>query len=78
MPQVAITPSIAQARALQRGGPPLQRLWAGGAEGVVAQAGLRGSGQFQGVALVVVPAAQVDGVALPAALRHPHDIDEEA
>ena len=29
------------------------------------------------IALVIVPAAQIDAVALRAALRHAHDIDEE-
>src|SRR5581483_4030325 len=35
-------------------------------------------GEFQAVALVVVPAAQISGVAVLAGDRHAHHVDEEA
>ena len=38
--------------------------------------GLRGR-QFERISLVVIPAAQVDAVALLSALGHAHDVDEE-
>ena len=38
--------------------------------------GLRGR-ELERIALIVVPAAQVDAVAFFAALRHPHDVDEK-
>ena len=56
----------------------LQRLGARGAVGEMAHAGDLGRGELQRVMLVVVPAAQVDRVALPAAFGHAEDVDEEA
>ena len=56
----------------------LQRLGARRPVGEMAHAGDLRGGQLQRVALVVVPAAQIDGVAAAPALGHAHDIDEEA
>ena len=61
----------------ERGDAALQRLRAARAERHVPHArGLRGR-QLQRMALVIVPAAQIDRVALAAALGHAHDVDEE-
>ena len=35
------------------------------------------AGELERIALIVVPAAQVDGVALAAAFGHTHDVDEK-
>ena len=56
---------------------PLQRFGARRAEGEMPHAGGLRRGQLERVVFVVVPAAQIDRVALTAALGHPHDVDEE-
>ena len=76
--EVAVGPADVEAGALERGGAPLQRLRRARAEGGVAEAGGLGRGELERIALVVVPAAQIDAVALLAALRHAHHVDEEA
>src|SRR5665647_1216306 len=75
--EVAIAPADIEAGAFERGGAPLERLRAAGTERRMSHArGLRG-GELERIALVVVPAAQVDAVAFLAALGHAHHVDEE-
>ncbi len=76
--EFAVAPAEAEAGGFEGGDPAVERLFAAGAEGGVAHAGGVRRGELEGVALVIVPAAEVDGVALAAALGHSHDIDEEA
>ena len=77
MAEIAIAPADVEAGALQRGGAPLQRLRRAGTESGMAKAGCLRGGELERIALIVVPAAQVDAVAFLAALRHPHHVDEE-
>ena len=64
VPQVAVDPADVEAGSLQRGDAALQRLRAARAQRHVLHArGVRG-GQLERIALVIVPAAQVDGIAL--------------
>ena len=76
--EFALMPADLVAGALQRLDPPLQRLRAARPEGDMAEARCVRARQLERVALVVVPGAQVDGVALPAALGHAEHVDEEA
>src|SRR5262245_62269474 len=78
MTQFAFVPAHLGARALQRPYPALQRLRAAGAERYVTKPGCMRAGEFQRVALVVIPGSEINGVALPAALGHAKHIDEEA
>ncbi len=77
MAQVAIRPADPAAHRLDRRHAPEQRRLAGG---TIADMGdtrrLRGS-QLQRMELVIVPAAQIDAVALTPALREAKHIDEE-
>ena len=76
--QVALGPALAVAGLVDHAGTMLQRLGAGGAVGEVAEACGLGFGELQRVVLVVVPGAQVDRLALPAALGEAEDLGEEA
>ena len=67
--EIAVGPADVEARALQRRGAPLQRLRRARAIGDMAHARRLRRRQLERIALVVVPAAQIDGVALLAALR---------
>ena len=78
MAEIAVRPADIVAGSFQRRDPALERLLAACPERHVAHAGLLRSRQLERVALVVVPAAQVDGIALAAALGHAHHVDEEA
>jgi hypothetical protein len=75
--EIAVVPADVEARARERRGPPLQRLRAAGAERAMPEPRCPRWGELEGIALVVVPAAQIDAVALLAALGHAHDVDEE-
>ena len=77
MAQVAVGPADAEPGLLEDGGAPLERLRARRPEGEMAHARGLGRGELERVMLVVVPAAEVDGVAAAAALREAHDVDEE-
>ncbi|MGX1292226.1 hypothetical protein AB7M75_002134 [Bradyrhizobium ottawaense] len=77
LPHVAVDPADIEAGALQRGDAALQRLLAARAQRHVLHArGLRRR-QLERIALVIVPAAQVNRLALLAADGHAHDVNEE-
>ena len=75
--EIAIGPADVEAGAFQRRRAPLQRLRRARAEGDMRHAGGLRGGELERIALVVVPAAQIDAVALLAALGHAHHVDEE-
>ncbi len=77
MPEVAVGPSLPVAGLLDDANAMLQGGGARGPEREMPHAGGLRGGQLERVVLVVVPPAQVDGVAAPATLGHAHDIDEE-
>ena len=77
LPHVAVDPADVEAGTLQRGDAALQRLRAAGAQRHVLHPGGLGRRQLQRIALVIVPAAQIDRLALLAADGHAHDVDEE-
>jgi hypothetical protein len=77
MAEFVLDPADARACVFERLHPALQRLRASRAEAGVTEPGGLGARQLQGVALIVVPAAQEDAVPGATAFRHAHDIDEE-
>src|SRR5579885_1334754 len=77
VPDVTVDPADLKAGALQRGDATLQRLRAAGAERGMSEARGLCPRQLQGVALIVVPAAQIDGVPLGATDGHAEHVDKE-
>ena len=77
LPHVAVDPADLETRSLQRGDAPLQRLRAAGAQRHVLHARRFRRRQLQRIALVIVPAAQIDRLALAAGHGHAHHVDEE-
>ena len=75
--KIAIAPANVKAGALQCRSAAFKRLRAAGAKRHMADAGCLRCGELQAVALVIVPAAQIDRVALRAAYSHPEHVDEE-
>ena len=76
--QVAFVPADGEFGALEGCDAPFERLRAARAKSHVAHSGLFRGRELEGMALVIVPGAQVDRIAFPAAFGHPHDVDEEA
>ncbi len=66
-----LLPAVAQAGGLDQRDATLERLRAPGAKAAVPQAGLRSFSQLQRPDLIVVPAAQVDRLALLVPPRRP-------
>ena len=56
----------------------VERLLAARTQSHVSHSGRLSGGEFQSMAFVIVPGAQVNGVAFAAAFGHPHDVGEEA
>ncbi len=77
LPHVAIGPADLEFGALQRRDAPLQRLRAARPQRHVLHAGSLRGRQLERIALVIVPAAQVDRLALAAADGHAHHVDKE-
>ena len=76
--QVAIIPPDGEFAAFESFDAAFERVLAARAKPHVAHSRLFRRRELQGVALVIVPGAQVDRVAFPAAFGHPHDVHEEA
>ena len=76
--QIAFVPTDVEFGAFEGRDAPFERLRAARAKSHVAHSSLLRGGELEGVALVIVPGAQVDRIAFPAAFGHPHDVDEEA
>jgi hypothetical protein len=76
MAQIAVMPADALQPA-SIADPALQRFRRRGPIGDMADAGRLGPGQFQGVELVVVPGAQIDGIFIASALLQAVDPGEE-
>jgi len=75
---VAVRPADGEFGALQGFDPALERVLAAGAKSHVPHSRLFGCCELQSVALVIIPGAEIDRIAIPAAFGHPHDVDEEA
>jgi hypothetical protein len=78
MAQIAFGPPDGVLGSLERGDAAFQRLLAARTQSHMAHAGRLSGGEFQRVALIIVPGAQVDRVAFSAAFGHSHDVGEEA
>src|ERR1700722_5732539 len=77
MPELVLDPADSRARVFQRLHAPLQRLRTSRAERGMPEAGGVPPRQLQAIALVIVPAAQIDRVSEAPAFGHPEHVDEE-
>ena len=77
VPEIAIGPADLESGSLQRGDAPLQRLRASRPQRHVLHPGGLRRRQLERIALVIVPAAQIDRLALAAADGHAHHVDKE-
>src|SRR5579872_564077 len=72
-----VAPADAESGALQSGNAPRQSRRTAGAEGGMAKAGGFRAGQLERIGFVIVPAAQENRFALPAAFGHAEHVDEK-
>ena len=77
MPHIAVGPADLEFGTLQRGDAALQRLRAARPQRHVPHARSVRCRQLERIALVVVPAAQIDRIGLAAADGHAHHVDKE-
>jgi SpoVK/Ycf46/Vps4 family AAA+-type ATPase len=77
MAEIAFAPADPRPHRLDRGDAAQKRRLARGAIADMADAGGVRGGELQRVEFVIVPGAQIDGIALAPALRQAEDVDEE-
>src|SRR4029077_6675816 len=75
--EIPVRPPDVKTRTLERGGAAFERFRCAGTEGGMAETGCLRVGELERIALIVVPATQVDAAVFFPALRHPHDVDEK-
>ena len=78
MTEFVAGPADSRARSLDRFHSALECLRTSRPKGGVAQGCGLGGGQLKRILFVIIPCAKKDRIALAPALRHAHDIDEEA
>src|SRR4029079_12652454 len=76
--EIPIRPSDVKARTLERSSAAFECLRGAGPERGMAETGRLCVRQLERIALIVVPAAQIDAAVFFSALRHPHYVDEKS